>query len=107
MEKLFILVMDKLMRNKGYTLIDVLLSLFIMFLIATWFMTSLNFSYTSHVYALNYLQKQSEAMVLKEKIIYDQTVFNSLGNVNIAKTVIKNNYKYIINLGMGRLRYVK
>ena len=95
-----------MLSKKGYTLLDVLISLFVIFLIASWFFTSLSFSNQTHVYAVDYLKNQSEAMDLKQKVIYDDIKFYPNGNVDKSITIIRNNYEYIIHLGTGRLRYV-
>ena len=96
-----------MLNKKGYTLLEMLLALFIVLVMGTWLSTNLDLNFPMHVYALDYLQHQTDSMLYKNSSYLDDISFNSHGNVNQAKTIYKNQYKYIINLGMGRLKNVE
>lgn len=93
--------------NKGYSLIDLLLSLFV---ISSLTLLSLNHHSTlnlDHYYFLNeYLLKQSEVILNKQADIFKNGItFNNMGHVNLARTIYFGDHEVIIHLGNGYATY--
>ena len=93
------------MNNRGSVLIELLVVLFVMVVLELIMFPHFKINSFHHYYYLNkYQQTQLQAMSKGDKIVYEDNItFNSLGNVNGAKTISINNHEYVIGLGVGRL----
>ncbi|MBQ6492677.1 MAG: prepilin-type N-terminal cleavage/methylation domain-containing protein [Erysipelotrichaceae bacterium] len=89
--------------EKGYTLLEMLLSLMI---VTAMLLLSLNLKHgfsLDHYYYLNdYLLLQSEAMLEKQDRPYKNGIYiNSMGHINLARTIDFGNHQVIVHLGNG------
>lgn len=118
MVKLLQLLMEKQILNKGFTLIESILTLFIISCLS---MLNLNFNnqiiekYKVKLALTHLTTTQYEAILNKKSYCSSKDVFlnfqpcfNSFGNVNLAHTLIINkvsSYKIVVNLGAGKHYY--
>lgn len=99
--------MDIVSANKGFTLLECLISIAI---IATLMLLTLRnyhgINLDHYLFIHNYIETKSLAIKDYEKMAYESGIsFNSMGHVNMARTVEVNNHKIIIHLGNGYLTY--
>ncbi len=88
--------------NKGFTLIEVLVVMFILTVLGSVFSIGL-VEFESEYF--NPKTCQLKAMATKEKCQFNKTIrYNENGNINHAQTFKVNNRVCIFQLGMGRYR---
>lgn len=97
-------------RLRGYTLLEMILVVWIMAMVSTFTLTiripsSSEFTLFEH----QYLNAQIQALAKKKSIFLKtpqsnvaRLSFNANGNVNQAQTIQINKTKFIVQLGMGR-----
>ena len=93
--------------NRGFTMLDTLVSLFIVSLMLLVGLPKMNVVNTEHYSFMNdYLLRQSEAFTRKEKTYLDgyPIYFNRNGHVNLGNTFEFKNHKVIVMLGNGYAR---
>ena len=107
-------MMDKHNLNKGFVLIEfifVLIILSILFYFINPFFKEKNYDHfifnDSYIYmqSLSLANKEDNMLDMNFNVIdyYTNIIFNEKGNVNQAQTIIVNNKKYTIGLGVGKL----
>ena len=96
-----------LLTNKGFTILDLLISLFIISLLTLLSLNHHSTLYLEHYYFLNeYLLIQSEVIMHKHADSYKNGItFNNMGHVNLARTIMFDNHEVIIHLGNGYATY--
>lgn len=92
-----------LLDKKGFTLLEMLISLLIISIMLLIGISSNKNVDLDHYYFMNdYLYNQSKALLERENISYKKGIyFNSMGHVNQAKTLEISNHEIIIHLGNG------
>lgn len=112
MVNLFRLVQDKLLHNNAYTLLSLLVTLFILSILVSLFTIHfVQFDYDYLYFYYDALYTQSLSMIENETqyfdyengCSYDQLFYYPLGIVNKAQTVNCNNHNLIIHLGSGNI----
>ncbi len=97
------------MSDKGFTLIEMILSLFLMSIISALTLSYLVIDFNDLVIPSEYHYIQSEAIAKKETqnfSFYGQNIyFNYDGKVNQAQSISVKQKVYVIRLGFGNLRY--
>ena len=93
--------------NKGFTLLEMLLSMFIVSSFMLLILRSYKDLDFAHYYFMNdYLLSQSNAMKNNRKEYIDYGLnFNGSGHINISKTIRINNHDIIVHLATGYLSY--
>lgn len=96
-----------LKTNKGFTLLEMLLCLFIISTISLLTITKYSDLNLNHYYFMNdYLLNQSKAINEQKKKYLDYGIsINKQGHINMAKTININGHNIIIHLGNGYLTY--
>jgi len=104
--------MDTQYQNKGFTLLDCLLIMFIISMISVISISHIKvLEFNEKYFISDYLTKQVDSLINKQTTYYVNKYskypiyFNEKGNVNMAQTVYVDNHKIIIFLGSGCLRY--
>ena len=94
-------------NRKGFTLLEVLISLFIISSFLVLCLRNYSDINLEHYYFMNdYLSQQSEAMVKKKKKYLDYGIsINEMGHPNVSKTINIGRHNIIIHLGNGYITY--
>jgi len=89
--------------TKGYTLLGMLVSLALLSLLTLFAIHDFGNLDLDHYYYMNdYLYRQSQALSEKKSVSYLKGVsFNSMGHVNIGRTVHFKKHDVIVHLGNG------
>lgn len=99
--------MDMRISNKGFSLIEMCIVLFVISVFMMLLPTNIHIPDTEYyMFVDEYLYLQSTAMNQAQPVSYDiyNVRFNQKGNVNQAKTIyFQNNRFIIVELGGGRL----
>lgn len=100
--------MVKLTLNKGFTLVELLVTIVVISILTLIYLPYANFQYEDNLYTFynSYLETQSKAIRYSEKMSMeedDTIVFSPNGNVNQAKTIYFEQSSIVIELGGGRL----
>lgn len=96
------------MNNKGFTLLEMLLTIFIVTSFFTLFISNINNPDLSWIYFSNeYVEKQADSLInRKDNNINNYLIhFNPNGKVNKAQTINIGNKNIIIHLGTGYFTY--
>ncbi len=106
--------MDKRVRSNGYTLIEMILVLFVISVFSLLFFPMMNFDLSSqnfYLFKSDLVRFQSECMAFQKEgvldtgvysISYDHEIrFNKLGHVNQAQTIRFIQKEGVIELGNG------
>lgn len=95
------------MIKKGYSLLEMLICLTVISCLLLISLRNVHSLDLEHYSFLNeYLIKQSEAILYKNNVdVSGNIYFNSMGHVNMARTVDKGKHKVIIHLGNGYVTY--
>lgn len=96
-----------LKTNDGFTLLEMLICLFIISAISLLTITNFKDLNLEHYYFMNdYLYNQSSAIKDKKKKYLDYGLsINKSGHINMAKTIKINGHNIIIHLGNGYITY--
>ena len=99
--------MDMRISNKGFSLIEMCIVLFVISVFMMLLPTNIHIPDTEYyMFVDEYLYMQITAMKQEQHVSYDiyNVRFNQKGNVNQAKTIyFQNNRFIIVELGGGRL----
>lgn len=92
-----------LRTDAGFTLPELLLSLFAISTITLLVLTKYSRPDPTHIYFMNdYLLCQSEALSDRTSQSYQKGIsFNSMGHVNMGMTLHFNRHEFIVHLGNG------
>lgn len=99
------------MNKKGFSLLEILLTLFVISSLTVLLISHLSTPNLDHIYFMNdYIKCQSEAICERENIqmnnSYGKSIdFNKDGKVNMGQTVDINNHKIVIHIGTGYPTY--
>lgn len=89
--------------NKGFTLIEVLVVMFIISVFSVIFMLPVYISSANT--SLNILDVQLEAMAKSERVYLNDSIwFNERGNINQAITTNLKGFTCVFQLGFGRFK---
>lgn len=107
MIKVCIFLMDIVYMNKGFSMLEMLICMFILTAISTIALNNNKSINLEHFDFLNnYLSKQTYAYVNKQDInIKNNININSMGHVNQARTIDFDGHSVIIHLGNGYATY--
>lgn len=99
--------MDIVYRNKGYTLLEMLVSMCIISILLIVSLRNNKGIDLKHYDFMNrYLLTQSKAILDKQNKSLERGVsFYSMGVVNQARTIDFNNHKVIVHIGNGYITY--
>ena len=96
------------MTNKGFSLLSVILVLFVIssFLVLT-INNYVQFDDSYLVFINDYLYKQNDSIVNRRRNNINEigNSINSTGHINRAQTINKGNHKIILHIGNGYLTY--
>lgn len=98
--------------NKGFTLLEMLLVLLIISCLTVLSVMKIP-TLSINMFEEEYYVHQTKALALAQTQVYNHDFssnvgslsFNALGHVNQAQTIMVNNHKFTVQLGMGRLFY--
>ncbi len=98
-------MMERRTWNNGFTVLELCIVLFVVSLLSLLILPLWPQDFLQDkVWPEYYLMKQSEALRSAVHVALDDgIVFNERGNVNQARTLIKNHKKIIVELGGGTL----
>lgn len=107
MDAALVFQMDKPVHNRGFTMIEMLITLVAISILYLLIPKLPNLSVESHLFVFDYYVAQSKAIVtstnqqlnIKNEVVY----FNEKGNVRQAQTLVIGNDEFVSNLGLGRL----
>lgn len=94
--------------NKGFTMLNVLLTLMVMTSMLTLVLKNSSEPDTEYLSFINkYLEVQNLALTSYEEtdLGEENITFNKLGHINRAKTIRKGNHNIIAHIGNGYLTY--
>ena len=106
-------MMVKLWHNKGYTLIDVLVSLMIISIFSRISLNIVPLDLDHKLFPYHYLYDQMLSIYENQDIVFEKDdgciinypiKFNNHGNVNMAQTISCLNDEYVVELGWGKIK---
>ena len=94
-------------NKKGFTLLEMLMSLLVMTSLSVLGLGLTNKANYDHYYFMSdFALKQAETLLKREKIYLEHNVsLNSMGRVDLARSIYIGNHKGIVHLGNGYLTY--
>ena len=106
-------MMVKLWHNKGYTLIDVLISFMIISIFSLLAINVVPLNNDHKLFVYHYLYHQMYSIYHNEHVVLDSITgcnikypieFNNHDNVNMAQTISCLNDEYVVELGWGKIK---